>query len=155
MQTITREFLERLRYTDRLLREEVLGSCIVRCHGYMRFREAMALARKSQPPSPTKPSCPIARRFRDAVASALSTSPIDVAIYTGVETPLPEIHSVDGWFEFNGSAVTFKVTKNPLTPRSQAHVLVHMNNVDASFERAAMQVADTFNGRGCANAIFI
>lgn len=126
-------------YTGGLLEEEVLGHCVVRWDGYMKFRQAKAFARSNQPKSP----CPIAQKFRASVAKEMKVDIGDVNIFTAVGSPLDKFHSIDGWFEFKGLTVTFDITMSH-KGGYRADVTVVMDGPDQDFDYAACDVAYAF-----------
>ncbi len=136
-------------YTGHLLEEEVLGSCKVSWSGYMSFKAAKELARNHQP----KILCPCAERFKNAVARELNVDPLQVRLFTAVGSPLDEIHSVDGWFEFNGLTVTFDVTMKLTKTRYRSDVVVYLQNGDDDMTSAARDIAAAFKWAGGHHAI--
>jgi hypothetical protein len=106
-------------YTGHLFEEEVLGKCTITHRGYMRWQEAAQLVRKNQPHVMT----PVATQLQAELRKKLPG--IDVRFYTAVGSTLDKMHSVDGFFEFEGKVtVTIDLTMNPHKDACKADVLV-------------------------------
>ena len=106
-------------YTGHLFEEEVLGRCRTTHRGYMRWNDAAAEVRKSQPRAMT----PTASKLQSELRKKLPG--IDIRFYTAVGSTLDRMHSVDGFFEFEGKvSVTLDLTMNPDKDCCKADVLV-------------------------------
>lgn len=132
-------FPESSRYTGAIFEEEVIGHCkAVWCSGYMSFESAMEHARNNQPEK--LPPC--ALRLRDAVAKQMEVEPSEIKLFTAVKSALDKIHSVDGWFEYQGFVVTFDVTISETRARfkDRTAVVIQMENPD--IEDLSYQASD-------------
>lgn len=127
-------------YTGKILEEEILGSCTVSTEGYLRFREAMEVARRSQPRTLTHEG----RQLRDGVAQELGVRSSEVAMYPGVGTPLDRFHGIDGWFEWQGIVVTVDVTMNPHKDEYKARVIVSGRDAEEGFVGSIRDIASEF-----------
>ncbi len=106
-------------YTGHLFEEEVLGKCQSTHRGYMRWHEAAAEVRKNQP----RTTAPVASKLCGELRKKLPG--IDIRFYTAVGSTLDLMHSVDGFFEFEGTvSVTIDLTMNSAKDCCKADVLV-------------------------------
>ncbi len=104
-------------YTGHLFEEEVLGRCLARHRGYMRWREAVGAVRENQPRKKT----PVVARLEGEVGRLLGGT---CAFFSAVGSALDVFHGVDGFFEFEGEVVTIDLTMNPLKDSTKADLLV-------------------------------
>lgn len=106
-------------YTGHLFEEEVLGVCKASHCGYLRWQDATAEVRKNQPRTAT----PVASKLCGELRKKLPG--VDIRFYTAVGSTLDKMHSVDGFFEFEGKVtVTLDLTMNPEKDACKADVLV-------------------------------
>lgn len=116
-------------YTGHLFEEEVLGRCMVSCHGYMSWKDAVELVCKNQPRSKTK----IATRLEQEVGKCLGKP---VQFFTSVSSAMDVFHGTDGFFEYHGVVVTLDVTMNPHKDCGKADVIVHESDLENLAELA-------------------
>lgn len=110
-------------YTGHLYEEEVLGRCQAQHRGYMQWREAIALVRKSQPVH----KAPCALSLEREVSRQLGEQAV---FYTAVRSTLDVMHGCDGFFEFRGVIVTVDLTMNPHKDCGKADIIIHQDDVD-------------------------
>ena len=105
--------------TGHLFEEKVLGKCKATHRGYMRWEDAAEQVRKSQPAAKAATAVSLEQELR------LKLPGVDVRFYTAVGSTLDLMHSVDGFFVFEGVVtVTLDLTKNPNKDACKADVLV-------------------------------
>lgn len=94
----------------------------IKKEGYIRFWEALKLAKKFQPGDPTNPQKPFGRELRIALQDLLKLKTGEemdrVRFYTAIGTPLDKIHGVDAFVEYEDLDkklyhATFDFTTNP------------------------------------------
>lgn len=112
--------------TGHLFEEKVLGTCKVSHRGYMVWKEALAEVCKNQPAK----KAPIASNLESEVRKQVPKH-IDVQFYTAVGSTLDKMHSVDGFFIFEGVVtVTIDLTKNTQKDACKADLLVIPADLD-------------------------
>ncbi|TSC69254.1 MAG: hypothetical protein G01um101456_272 [Parcubacteria group bacterium Gr01-1014_56] len=104
-------------YTGHLFEVEVLGICRASYCGYMSWKDAAELVRKSQPVKKT----PTVARLEQEVGRQLGEA---VKFYTAVRSAMDVLHGTDGFFEFHGFVVTIDVTMNPHKDSGKADVII-------------------------------
>ncbi|MDB5225407.1 MAG: hypothetical protein JWL87_359 [Candidatus Adlerbacteria bacterium] len=113
-------------YTGRLLEDKVLGRCTSKHRGYMRWSEAAAEVRKSQPAAKAAVAASLEQELRRKLPG------VDVRFYTAVGSTLDLMHSVDGFFVFEGVVtVTIDLTMNPNKDACKADVLVTADDLES------------------------
>ena len=117
----------------------MLGICTVECHGYMSWREAAKLVRKSQPAKKTL----LANRLEVEVGRQLGEA---VQFFTAVHSAMDVFHGVDGFFEFHGVVVTIDVTINPRKDCGKADMIIHQDEIENLFVLAG-RIARELNSR--------
>jgi hypothetical protein len=134
--------------TGRIFEREVLGECLIRSHGYVKFRPALEAVFRNQPGSTFEPMGEAAN-FRDAVAAKMREMGFDssrLQLYTAVGSALDVFHKIDGFFVFEGTIVTLDTTTNPhkdCAPR--ARVLVTAEDAIIGYQQSAAEIAGWFN----------
>ena len=126
-------------YTGHLFEEEVLGNCQAECHGYMSWREAVELVRKSQPRHKT----PVATRLEVEVGRQLGGV---VKFFTAVHSAMDVFHGTDGFFEYCGVVVTIDVTTNPHKDCGKADMIVHQGDLE-NLSTLAGRIARELNSK--------
>lgn len=112
-------------YTGHLFEEEVLGTCTVTHRGHMKWRDAVDVVRKNQPRIAT----PVAAKLESELRKKLPN--VDVRFYSAVGSTLDRMHSVDGFFEFEGVViVTLDLTTNPHKDACKADLLVNESDLE-------------------------
>jgi len=78
--------------------------------GYLKYRQAMELAKRFQPGDPQNPKKEFSRDLRIEVADLLGVPYESVAVFTAVKTPLDVFHGVDGFLTVKVGNQEFVVT---------------------------------------------
>ncbi len=110
-------------YTGHLFEREMLGQCLAPYRGYLRWREAAQLVRKSQP----RAKAPVAARLEREVSAQVGVS---VMFFTAVGSALDVMHGCDGFFEFRGVVVTIDITMNPHKDSGKADIVIAREEVE-------------------------
>ena len=130
-------------YTGHIFESEVLGTCRVRAHGYIKFNQALSEVKENQPNDPHHPIGE-AGEFHKAVASVMGVDPDKLELYTAVGSSLDIFHGIGGFFSFEGVTVTVDVTANSHKDNCKARVLVCMDDAENGYKQAAAEIADQF-----------
>jgi len=131
--------------TGRIFQEEVLGSCVVRAHGKMKFYASLKEVLANQPANTFKQNTE-AHRFYTAVYNRVRDVGLDpkkLQVRSAIGSNL-DWHGVDGVFTYEGIIVTVDCTINPHKDSTKARVLVTGDDLLTGYKDSASEIAFHF-----------